>query len=67
MRQEKPSSAFDLYTYRSEQGRGQIPFDPLDASLMSLDGTSLPDNFYEEVILPIHIAPEVLLEECYLE
>ena len=34
---------------------------------MSLDGTSLRDDSYEEVIFPIHIAPEVLLEECYLE
>ena len=53
--------------YRPEQGRGQIPFDPLDTSLMSLGGISLPDDFYDGVIPLLRIAPEVLLKEFYLE
>ncbi len=56
-----------LCTYRVEQGRGQIPFDLLDASLVSVSGISLSDDSYEEVILPFHIAPEVLLDELYVE
>ena len=57
--------AFDHDTYRLQKVRGQIPFDPLDVSLMSLDGTSLPDDSYEGVILHLHTDPEVPLGECY--
>ena len=44
-----------------------MPFDPLDASLMSLGGISLPDDSCAGEIHPLHTDSEVLLKEFYLE